>query len=70
MVDFPVQGQETTDYAAFGRAVGEVETDALCYVGVGVFAHRGVTLLKPTMGRPADPGENHDPATISIAQGA
>ena len=37
VVDFPVQGQETTDYAAFGSAVGEVETEALRYVGVGVF---------------------------------
>ena len=40
VVDFPVQGQETTDYVAFGRAVGEVETDALRYVGVGVFGPR------------------------------
>ena len=40
VVDFPVQGQETTDYAAFGRAVGEVETDALRYVGVGVYGPR------------------------------
>ena len=40
VVDFPVQGQETTDYGAFGRAVGEVETEALRYVGVGVFGPR------------------------------
>ncbi len=40
VVVFPVQGQQTTDYAAFGRAVAEVETDALRYVGVGVFGPR------------------------------
>ncbi|WP_292146342.1 DUF2000 family protein [Mesorhizobium sp.] len=40
VVDFPVQGQETTDYAAFGEVVGTIETDALRYVGIGVFGPR------------------------------
>ena len=33
------------------------------YPGSGGFAHRGVTPLTPTMGRPTDPGENRDPGS-------
>jgi len=40
VIGFPAQGQETTDYAAFGAAVAEVGTEALAYVGVGVFGPR------------------------------
>ncbi len=40
VVDFPSQGQETTDYAAFGAAVAEVATDGLRYVGVGLLGPR------------------------------
>ncbi|GGC88246.1 DUF2000 domain-containing protein [Chelatococcus reniformis] len=40
LVDFPAQGQQTTDYAAFGAAVRTVETDALAYVGVGIYGSR------------------------------
>ncbi|MEH3116384.1 MAG: DUF2000 domain-containing protein [Methylorubrum populi] len=40
VVDFPSQGQETTDYEAFRSAVAELETNALTYVGVGVFGSR------------------------------
>ncbi len=40
VVDFPSQGQETTDYIAFGNAVAEVATEALSYVGVGLYGTR------------------------------
>jgi hypothetical protein len=40
VVDFPAQGQETTDYAAFGESVAKVPTSALIYVGVGIFGAR------------------------------
>jgi hypothetical protein len=40
VIDFPVQGQQTTDYQAFGAAVAQCETDALSYVGVGVYGPR------------------------------
>lgn len=40
VVDFPVQGQQTNDYEAFGLAVSRVETDQLHYVGVGVYGSR------------------------------
>ncbi len=40
VVDFPVQGQETIDYAAFSQATSEVETGALQYVGIGVYGSR------------------------------
>jgi hypothetical protein len=40
VIDFPVQGQQTTDYQAFGAAVARCETDALSYVGVGVYGSR------------------------------
>lgn len=40
VVDFPAQGQQTTDYAAFGAAVRTVTADALAYVGVGVYGGR------------------------------
>jgi hypothetical protein len=36
VVSFPVQGQQTTDYAAFREAVAEVSTDALRYVGIAL----------------------------------
>jgi Protein of unknown function (DUF2000) len=40
VVDFPVQGQETTDYAAFGARVRAVPTAGLAYVGVGLYGPR------------------------------
>jgi hypothetical protein len=40
VVDFPVQGQETNDYAEFGARVRRVPTDALAYVGVGLYGER------------------------------
>jgi hypothetical protein len=36
IVGFPVQGQQTKDYAAFAEAVRAVQTHALAYVGVGI----------------------------------
>jgi hypothetical protein len=40
VVAFPVQGQQTTDYAAFRDAVATVSTDALRYVGVALIGER------------------------------
>jgi hypothetical protein len=40
VVDFPVQGQQTTDYAAFGARVREIPTAELDYVGVGLYGRR------------------------------
>jgi hypothetical protein len=40
VIDFPVQGQQTNDYTAFGAAVAQVETEALSYVGVGIYGPR------------------------------
>jgi hypothetical protein len=40
VVDFPVQGQETTDYVAFCSRVAAVETAQLAYVGVGLYGGR------------------------------
>ena len=40
VVDFPTEGQQTTDYAAFGTAVAGIATDSLTYVGVGVYGPR------------------------------
>jgi hypothetical protein len=40
VVDFPVQGQQTTDYVAFGAQVREVPTEDLAYVGVGLYGGR------------------------------
>ena len=40
VVDFPAQGQLTTDYAAFGAAVAAVATTDLTYVGVGIYGDR------------------------------
>ncbi|WP_152046658.1 DUF2000 domain-containing protein [Aureimonas psammosilenae] len=40
VIGFPVQGQQTNDYSAFGAAVGRVETNALSYVGVGIYGPR------------------------------
>jgi hypothetical protein len=42
VVDFPVQGQQTTDYAAFLAQVREVATETLAYVGVGLYGRRKV----------------------------
>ena len=40
VVDFPLQGQQTTDYAKFGALVREVPTESLTYVGVGLYGAR------------------------------
>jgi hypothetical protein len=40
VVDFPAQGQQTTDYAAFQKAVLEVPTDDLSYVGVALVGEK------------------------------
>jgi hypothetical protein len=40
VVSFPVQGQQTTDYAAFRDAVAEVSTDALRYVGLALIGDK------------------------------
>jgi hypothetical protein len=42
VVDFPSQGQQTTDYATFGARVRGVPTEALTYVGVGLYGARKV----------------------------
>lgn len=40
VVDFPVQGQQTTDYAAFRDVVAQVATADLQYVGVALIGAR------------------------------
>jgi hypothetical protein len=40
VVDFPVQGQQTTDYSAFRDAVAQVATAGLQYVGVALIGPR------------------------------
>lgn len=40
VVDFPAQGQETTDYAQFSAEVSRSDADALRYVGVGLYGPR------------------------------
>ncbi len=40
VIDFPVQGQQTTNYAAFREAVASVPTEALRYVAVGFVGGR------------------------------
>lgn len=40
VVDFPVQGQQTTDYSAFRDAVAQVATAELHYVGVALIGAR------------------------------
>ncbi len=40
IVDFPIQGQQTTDYAAFQEAVGGIPTHELLYVGVALIGPR------------------------------
>lgn len=40
VVDFPMQGQTTTDYEAFLREVGTVPGDALQYLAVGLVGPR------------------------------
>ncbi|WP_414439485.1 DUF2000 domain-containing protein [Burkholderia sp. 22PA0106] len=40
VVDFPVQGQQTTDYSAFRDAVALVDTATLRYVGVALAGAR------------------------------
>jgi hypothetical protein len=37
VVDFPVQGQQTNDYAEFQRLVGETHPEALRYLGVMIY---------------------------------
>ena len=40
VVDFPLQGQQTTDYLAFSAAVAARATDTLAYAGVGLVGSR------------------------------
>jgi hypothetical protein len=40
IVDFPAQGQETTNYKAFSDVVATVPGDALRYVGVALIGER------------------------------
>lgn len=40
IVDFPVQGQQTTDYQAFQAAVAAVPTDELQYVAIALVGER------------------------------
>lgn len=40
VVDFPAQGQETTDYAQFRQMMRETAPDAVRYVGVMLFGDR------------------------------
>ena len=40
VIDFPVQGQQTTNYAAFREAVAGVPAEALRYVAVGFVGER------------------------------
>ena len=40
VVSFPIQGQQTNDYVAFGDAVGTLATDELAYVGIGLVGSR------------------------------
>jgi hypothetical protein len=37
VVDFPVQGQQTNDYAEFRRRVSETNPDALRYLGIMIY---------------------------------
>ena len=40
VVDFPAQGQETTDYAAFAAQVTRVPRASLTYVAIGLYGVR------------------------------
>jgi hypothetical protein len=40
VIDFPVQGQQTTNYAAFREAIAQVATPELRYVGVALVGAR------------------------------
>ncbi|MFC3227403.1 DUF2000 domain-containing protein [Marinibaculum pumilum] len=40
LVDFPVQGQETTDYDAFGAMLRAVPADRLSYLGLALYGPR------------------------------
>jgi hypothetical protein len=40
IIDFPIQGQETNDYAAFRTEVARVPTENLRYVGVALVGAR------------------------------
>lgn len=40
VVDFPVQGQQTTDYGEFQRLVRETNPEALRYLGVMIYGTR------------------------------
>ncbi len=37
VVDFPVQGQQTNDYAEFQRLVGETHPEVLRYLGIMIY---------------------------------
>jgi hypothetical protein len=37
VVDFPVQGQQTTDYAEFRRLVSETNPEAIRYLGIMIY---------------------------------
>jgi len=40
VVDFPVQGQQTNDYAEFRRRVSEIQPEALRYLGIMIYGTR------------------------------
>jgi hypothetical protein len=40
VIDFPVQGQQTTNYAAFSEAIARLATPELRYVGVAIIGAR------------------------------
>ena len=42
VVDFPAQGQQTTDYGEFGLRVRQVPLEDLTYVGIGLYGPRKV----------------------------
>ncbi len=42
VVDFPIQGQQTTNYDAFRTAVAATPTDALQYVGIALIGQKNV----------------------------
>ncbi len=56
VVDFPVQGQRTTNYSSFVDDVSQVKTDDLAYVGVALVGAKkpiskivaNLSLLKPS----------------------
>jgi hypothetical protein len=40
VVDFPIQGQQTTDYAEFRTRVRELPPEEIAYAGVGLYGGR------------------------------